>query len=201
VAPPERRRTIDEFDEMYLGTPPWDIGRAQPVFVAVADSGWIGGRVLDVGCGTGENALMLAGRGLDVVGLDGSGRAVDAARAKAAERGVAAQFVVGDALAMADAGLGSFDAAIDSGVFHVFSDLDRAQYVKSLAAVVRPGGVYVMCCFSDREPGDWGPRRVSQDEIRAAFGDGWRVESIEPASFDTNLDAPALAWLSRITRV
>ena len=53
-------------------------------------------------------------------------------------------------------------------------------YVESLRAVVRTGGHYDMLCFSDREPGDWGPRRVTEDEIRSSFADGWTIESIKP---------------------
>ena len=56
-------------DEMYSGRqPPWDIGRPQPAFLALADAGVIRGRVLDVGCGTGEHVLLCADRGLDAVG-------------------------------------------------------------------------------------------------------------------------------------
>jgi hypothetical protein len=58
-----------------------------------------------------------------------------------------------------------------------------------------------MCCFSDREPGDWGPRRVREQEIEASFAVGWNVESVEAVEFQTILDPPiAKAWLSNITR-
>jgi hypothetical protein len=59
-----------------------------------------------------------------------------------------------------------------------------------------------MACFSDRQPGDWGPRRVTEGEIRASFADGWRIDSIERAQFDTLKDPPEVqAWLARITRI
>ncbi len=90
---------------------------------------------------------------------------------------------------------------LDSGLFHVFEDGERRTYVDNLKAVLRPGGRYYMLCFSDRQPGHFGPRRVSQDEIRAAFDDRWQVDSIEPAKFEINIGADgALAWLARITR-
>src|SRR5438034_657560 len=83
----------------------------------------------------------------------------------------------------------------------VFDDERRAQYVDALGAVVPPGGRYFMCCFSDRQPGEWGPRRVRQEEIRSAFAHGWEIESIEPVEFQTILDPPtAQAWLSTIIR-
>jgi len=193
-------RSIEDFDEMYSGAPPWDIGRPQPVFLRLAEAGLIRGRVLDAGCGTGEHVLMAAARGLDATGIDAAPSAIAAARRKAADRGLTARFLVLDALRLAELGE-LFDTVLDSGLFHVFDDERRCRYVEALGTVVERGGRYFMCCFSDREPGDSGPRRVSQDEIRAAFGAGWGVKSIETASFDTNRDPPvAQAWLATITR-
>ena len=97
-----------------------------------------------------------------------------------------------------------FDAIIDSGVFHVFDDENRARYVASLASVLRPGGHCYLICFSDRQPGNFGPRRVRQDELRAAFSDGWTIASIEASAFEINragLGIPsAQAWLAVIQR-
>lgn len=193
------------FDAMYQGTPPWEIGRPQPEFMALAAAGRIEGPVLDAGCGTGENALMLAARGLEVVGVDIAPMAISRARQKALERQVDSRFEVHDALDLASlepvAQGRRFATVIDSGVFHVFSDEARAKYVDSLAAAIQPGGRVFMVVFSDLEPGDWGPRRIRQDEIRAAFAHGWEVEEIAPARFDTLLDqAPVKAWRAVIRR-
>jgi len=200
VPGPAQSRSPEDFDGMYAGTPPWDIGRPQPVFLRLAESGAIRGRVLDAGCGTGEHVLMVAKRGLDATGVDSAPSAIATAQRKAADRGLAARFLVWDALRLAELDE-EFDTVLDSGLFHVFDDERRARYVEALGAVIRRGGSYLMCCFSDGQPGDWGPRRVRQDEIRAAFGVGWEVESIEAAQFDTNLDpSVAQAWLVTITR-
>jgi ubiquinone/menaquinone biosynthesis C-methylase UbiE len=185
------------FDDAYRGTPPWDIGRPQPTFVELAIAGEIAGRVLDVGCGTGENALYLAERGLVVAGVDGSPRAIQKANEKAAERGLTVRFEVGDALQLPTP-VERYDTVIDSGLFHVFSDEDRARFRQSLERVIRPGGRYVMMCFSEKEPGDWGPRRVTDKEIRETFANGWQVDAIRPSSFDTT-NGPAQAWLAIIT--
>jgi SAM-dependent methyltransferase len=191
-------RSVEDFDEMYVGTPPWDIGRPQPVFASLLEEGAIRGRVLDAGCGTGEHTLMVAAQGLDATGIDASPRAIEIAKGKATERAVDARFFVWDALALADLGE-QFDTVLDSGLFHVFDDERRARYVTSLVPVVRPGGRLLLACFSDRQPGDWGPRRVRQNELRDAFANGWVIESIEPARLDINLDPPvAEAWLARI---
>jgi cyclopropane fatty-acyl-phospholipid synthase-like methyltransferase len=182
--------------------PPWDIGRPQPAFVRLADGGLLRGRVLDAGCGSGEHALLAAARGADVVGVDVSPRAIDRARRKAGERGIAVRFEVADALRLGELGL-TFDTVIDSGLFHVFDDADRARYVTSLASVLEPGGTCYLMCFSDRQPGTMGPRRVSQEELRAAFSDGWAVTSIVAEAFEVNpgLGTPtAQAWLATIRR-
>ncbi len=184
---------------MYADTPPWDIGRPQPVFQALADSGVIRGRVLDVGCGTGEHALMTAALGLDATGVDSSPTAISRAEAKASERGLTARFLVWNALELASLG-GPFDTVLDSGLFHVFNDHDRQRFVESLRSVVPAGGRYFMLCCSERQPGDFGPRRVTRAEIRSSFEDGWRVDSIEPAELEINLGPPILGWMSHITR-
>jgi cyclopropane fatty-acyl-phospholipid synthase-like methyltransferase len=182
--------------------PPWDIGKPQPAFVALAESGLLTGQVLDVGCGTGEHALLAASRGAKATGVDISPAAIEKARAKAAERRLDAQFQVEDALDLRQLDP-SFDMIIDSGMFHVFSDEDRPRYVASLAGVVRPGGTLYLMCFSDRQPGDFGPRRVRQDELRAAFTDGWAVQSITADTFEIRPvggTTRAQAWLAVFTR-
>jgi len=181
---------------------PWDIGRPQPAFVRLADEGRLTGRLLDAGCGTGENALLAAGRGADVIGVDIAPTAIGRARAKASERGLAARFEVADALDLGRLGL-AVDTVIDSGVFHVFDDEDRARYVASLATVLRPAGTCYLMSFSDRQPGTWGPRRVGENELRAAFGQGWAVESITADTFEINPmegTAQVRAWLAAIRR-
>ena len=194
-----------EWDTSYQGaTPaPWDIGRPQPAFTRLADGGLLGGRVLDAGCGTGEQTLLAAGHGADALGVDVSGRAIDRARVNAAERGVTARFEVADALDLGRLG-STFDTVIDSGLFHVFDDEARARYIASLASVLEPGGACYLMCFSDREPGDWGPRRVRRDEITAAFADGWSISSIEPDTFDINPTfgiTTAHGWLATLRRL
>lgn len=188
----------EAFDEAYRGIPPWDIGRPQYAVVRLAESGFFSGRVIDVGCGTGDNALFLAAGGLEVTGIDVSPRAITTARAKAAEQGVAADFAVGDALELSG---DTFDVALDSGVFHVFSDADRVSYCTAVGRVVRSGGRLALVCFSENEPGDWGPRRVTQHELRASFAAEWEIDSITPVPFGTlRPDGDVAAWLMTATR-
>jgi SAM-dependent methyltransferase len=195
-----RRRSTSEFDAMYAGTPPWDIGRPQAAFLGLAESGEIRGAVLDAGCGTGEHALMAAAMGLETTGVDTSPTAVGLAEAKANARSLDVRFLVADALELPALGT-RFDTVMDSGLFHVFDDESRTRYVASLGGSVVPGGRYHMLCFSDRVPGDVGPRRVSEEEIRTSFADGWEVLSIDPSAMEVTFTPERiLAWLATIVK-
>ena len=202
VEPPERRRRDDEWDVAYRGAPGWETGRPQPVVLRWAEAGALIGRLLDVGCGTGRHALLAAEQGAVVTGVDISRVAIERARLAAAGRELAVRFLVADARRLD--GLGEqFDTALDSGTFHTFDDADRARYVAGLAAVVRPGGRLHLICFSERTPGAWGPRRVTEAELRTAFADGWTTESIEPAIFELAPGTPvgeAQAWAATFRR-
>jgi SAM-dependent methyltransferase len=191
---------VTRFENAYETTPPWDIGRPQPAFAQLAADGRLRGRVLDVGCGTGEHVLMAADAGCEALGIDIAPSAIRLAQAKASERGTSARFVLGDALDLASLGQ-VFDVALDCGLFHVLEDEDREPFVASLASAIRPGGEYFMLCFSENEPPGWGPRRVTQDEIREAFADGWQVESIEPTELDITIRSePVASWFASISR-
>lgn len=179
------RASLPDWNEAYRGHPPWDIGRPQPAFEALARDGEIGpGRVLDAGCGTGENALLLARHGCDVTGIDLAGDAVVIARSKAAELHIEARFIAGNALDLDQHfGEGAFDDAIDSGLFHALSDEERPVYARQISWVLRPGGGFFMLCFSDREPGEWGPRRVSRREIEETFSPFFRINYVRDSCF------------------
>ena len=188
------------FDVAYEGTPPWDIGWPQATIVRLAEAGEIAGSVLDVGCGTGENALYLAARGHEVLGLDAVPVAIERATAKARDRGIGAEFVVWDALRVAELGR-TFDTVIDVGLFHSFQDEERPVFARNLHAVLEPGGRYLMLCWSERNEWGYGPRRVTQAEIHESFAEGWTVESIEDDAFETNVAHWSIhAWLARVTR-
>jgi SAM-dependent methyltransferase len=199
---PRQARRAQDFDAIYVaGRPPWDIGRPQPAFRELADRGRLVGRVLDVGCGTGEHALLAAAIGLDAIGVDAASTAITIARRKANERGLSARFMTWNALELADLGE-SFDTVLDCGLFHVLEDLDRPRFVDSLRVSMPVGARYYMLCFSDLEHGDWGPRLIHQDEIRLSFSDGWRVEEIEPAKIEIAIEpGSARAWLASILRI
>jgi SAM-dependent methyltransferase len=176
---PDRER----FASAYAGEAPWDIGRPQAAIAGVADQ--VVGPLLDSGCGTGDAALFFAARGLAVTGIDFLEEAIRRAQAKAAERSLAAEFRVQDALTLAESSE-RFASVIDCGLCHVFSDEDRRRYVSGLAHVLEPGGRLYLMCFSDEEPGTQGPRRVPRQELVDAFANGWEIETLRPERFALN---------------
>lgn len=192
---------MDFFDSAYRSTPPWDIGRPQKEFVELVRRGEITGSVLDIGCGTGEHALFFAGEGYEVWGIDSAPLAIQKAREKAAGRDLQVHFLVLNALELSRLNR-KFDTATDSGLFHTLSDEDRPVFVDNLAAILPPGGKYFMLCFSELEPGGYGPRRVTKREIQDSFREGWSVNYIRPAIFEsrTRAEGPH-AWLSSISKI
>jgi cyclopropane fatty-acyl-phospholipid synthase-like methyltransferase len=134
--------------------------------------------VLDAGCGTGEHVLMCAALGLDATGVDLSARALHAAQAKARGRGLTARFLRQDARHLADLGE-RFGTVLDCGLFHVFTDADRRLYEGSMRAALEPGGRWLLRCFSDRQPGRWGPvRKITREEITTTFAGGWQIDAV-----------------------
>ncbi len=198
--------TKADFEQMYQQPPPWDIGRPQAVFARVADE--VRGDVLDAGCGTGEQALFFAARGHAVTGIDFLEEPIRQAQQKAAARGLVVTFLVLDALHL-DRVPRVWHTILDSGLFHALSDADRVRYVQNLSGALSPEGILYLLCFSDKEPGTEGPRRISEPEIRSAFADGWGIESLEAARFEIRPDFVGMtftpggphAWFARIRRL
>jgi cyclopropane fatty-acyl-phospholipid synthase-like methyltransferase len=191
--------TAVAFNKAYAGRrrPPWDTDGPTPFVQDLVQAGQVRDEVLDAGCGTGENAIYLAVQGYRVVAIDAAPVAIDKARIKARQRGVAATFAVADAreLMAWDA---RFDTIIDSGLFHVMGkSVDRLRYAGALRRVSRPGAVLHLLAFKDRGPrwlgrlgtslrvstSGFGTHGVTEEEIRVAFSDGWTIEAIEEKSY------------------
>jgi SAM-dependent methyltransferase len=199
------RFTPGFFDSIYQETPPWEVGKAQPALAELLDAHPPVGPALDIGCGTGDLAIDLAQRGLDVLGIDIVEAAVAQARAKAAalapEAAGRAEFRVADALRPSLLGQ-RFGTVTDSGFYHLFESDQRDGLVDELAATLLPGGRYYLLAFATEFPMPNTPRKVSEDELRARFAveKGWRILALRPAEFQSRI-APVPAVAACIQRL
>lgn len=188
---PKAHNTSDAFEAAYRAPvrPPWDHDSPAAFVVELAEAGAFPSPVLDAGCGTGENALYLAARGLEVVGVDAAETAIARARAKASQRGSKIEFRIADARVLDE----QFDAArfasvLDCGLFHVFAEADdRARYGEALWRVTSPGAVLHLLCFSELNPSEPGARAsgfgthgITRAELEQALSLRWSLEAIEP---------------------
>ena len=183
------------------GNLPWDTGAPDEHLVACVSAGVVTpGRTLEVGCGTGTNALWLAAQGFDVLGVDLSPLAIDKARAKAATaRGC--RFEVLDFLAAEPVG-GPFDFVFDRGCFHVFDDDGvRAQFAARVAALLASGGQWLSLIGStEGPPRDMGPPRRTAREVMAAMEPVVEIVELRSGYFEALIDSPAKAWICRARR-
>lgn len=197
------RMTGLPWDASYHGeAAPWDIGQPQPAIARLASKGVFAGAVLDAGCGTGENALLVASLGLPVLGVDVAETALAMAREKARDRGIKAEFATADALHLERLER-RFQTVLDCGLFHTFEADEQAEYVASLASVIERDGIVYVLCFSDDGP-DIGPHPVTQDELRTAFsaGNGWNILTIEPERIETRYHENGVsAWLVTVRQI
>lgn len=198
---PAPRHGPADRDELYRTTPPWDIGRPQPAFVRLADTGRLTGHVLDIGCGTGEHALLAASLGFEATGIDRSEQAIELARHKARARGLQPLFLRHDALRLGELGE-QFDTVLDCGLFHLFDSATRAAFIEELGSVLRPGGHYFMLGISSVDPGRWTGHSLSRNDIAESFTTGWRVDAVADTTLEI-IPAPGrvAAWLAEITRI
>jgi len=202
-----RKRTSHErmswlpWDASYQNGPaPWDIGQPQPAIARLASAGAFTGAVLDAGCGTGENSLLIASLGLTVLGVDVAETALGMAREKATQRGIAVEFAIADALHLDRLGR-KFDTVLDSALFHTFNADERPEYVASLASVTRCDATLYVLCFGDQGP-DIGPHPVSEIDLREAFGpgSGWHIADLSSDRLQTRFHHAASAWFATVKR-
>lgn len=168
---------------------PWNIPEPQPVVVALEASGAFRGKVLDAGCGTGQNSLHLASRGHAVTGLDFSPSAIGQAQERARERGLDVNFAVADATKFEGVECG-FETVLDYGLYHVLNDEQRRAYAAALHRVTAPGAHLHVYGFAESELKGLPPQqlRVSKENFRLNLeGEGqWRILSIEDSLCTTN---------------
>lgn len=192
------------FEFMYrFSRPPWDTGISPPELVALVDSGAVQGRrALDLGCGTGTNAIYLARNGFSVVGVDFSSKAIAKARKKARQAGAEIEWHVADVTRL-DFLLEPFDLVLDVGCFHGLNAEQRARYVNNLTRLTHPGSQYLLYAFSPktdgkspmlslRNPG------LTSEQVRQEFAKDFELRRIEHG---TNRGSRPSAWFWFVRRM
>jgi 2-polyprenyl-3-methyl-5-hydroxy-6-metoxy-1,4-benzoquinol methylase len=179
--------------EAYKNLPPWDISHSQPAYQALIETKEIKpGRVLDIGCGRGENSLMLAVHGYDVTGIDLVEDVISNAKVKAIEHHVKVNFLVGNVLEMDRFFIeDEFDIVIDSGLFHVMTDENMPVFARQVCRALKTDGKYFMLGISDKEPIEGIPK-ISKAEIENTFKFLFNIIYIKDATFDTRFGPNSL---------
>ncbi|MDI6654473.1 MAG: class I SAM-dependent methyltransferase [Candidatus Hydrothermarchaeota archaeon] len=148
---------------------PWDIDVPSEELVELIGKGEIKPcPALDVCCGTGTEAIYLVKNGFKVSAIDISKEAIEIAEKKAEEAKVKVDFRVGNVLELPFQD-NSFGFVNDRGCFHVFAPEYREWFADEIHRVMKPRGIYLLRCFSDKEPCSWGPYRISKQEITRTF--------------------------------
>jgi cyclopropane fatty-acyl-phospholipid synthase-like methyltransferase len=171
-----------------VATLPWYTPNLDTDFErSLEDHGRKGSKILDLGTGPATQAMNLAKRGFQVLGTDISPSAIRKGRASAKAAGLSIEFRVDDILkSKLDANL--VDLIVDRGVFHVLPPEKRPAYVETVHRVLRPHGWLLLKCFSDKEPGTYGPYRIAAKELRGYFREKFEVESIRDTVFQGTLE-------------
>ncbi|HZP06987.1 MAG TPA: class I SAM-dependent methyltransferase [Terracidiphilus sp.] len=183
------------WNESYAsGQLPWDTGQPEPLLVEFVNSGRISpSSALDIGAGTGTNAIWMAEHGFDVLGVDVAPLAIERAQAKTEGRALSCHFAVCDFLATLPPG-GPFQFVFDRGCFHVFDEPgERERFAAQVAAVLAPGGSWLSLIGStEGPPREFGPPRRSAREVTLAIEPALEIIELRAAEFRS---ANAKAWV------
>ncbi len=189
----------EDFHELYAQKrTPWDTGRPDHNLVRMVDEGIIGpARILDIGCGTGTDALWLAGHGFEVTGIDLVDTALAEARKRGAEQGVDCNFI--KAIFPAEPIQGApFALAYDRGCFHSQKDSSaRKEFAMAVAAALVDRGVWLSLVGScdDPDPGDPGPPRLTMAEVAGCVEPFFEIELIQKTFIESNRGDRHRAWV------
>lgn len=196
--------TPNWWDQLYRSSEvsqlPWYTPRLDPDIARVVETHVVrAARILDLGTGPATQAIALAKRGYEVVGVDIAPAAITKAKHAAAREGVRIDFRV-DNILESRLTSGFVEAIVDRGMFHVLPPEGRPRYVDTVHRILRPHGLLILKAFSDKEPRQEGPYHFSPTELRTVFQDSFEVLSIEDALFHGPIIEPPKALIAAFRR-
>ncbi|MEN6404976.1 MAG: class I SAM-dependent methyltransferase [Thermoguttaceae bacterium] len=183
--------TPADWDAAYReGTPPWDIGKPHAELTRVLDEYRLKpDTVLEIGCGTGADAVVLARRRFEVTAVDGSPIALERARLRAERYDALLRFVLADIFEFARSA-GQFDLVYDSGVYHSLRQVNLGRFLDVLWRVTRPGSYYLCLAGAPRDSDEEGPPVVTEEEIHDELGRLFEFLHVRPIRLES-LNNPA----------
>jgi SAM-dependent methyltransferase len=196
VHPFSKMKQTDIIDDIYRKLPPaeipWNREKPPTALVELIDSGKVRPcKTVDLGCGAGNYAIYLAGRGYDVTGVDISPSAIRIAEENAVKKGVSCRFVVADVLGDLQGALKqTFDFAYDWELLHHIFPEQRKQYIENVHGLLNPKGRYLSLCFSEQDSGFGGSGKFrktalgtllyfsSESELKDLFEPRFRIDEL-----------------------
>ncbi|MFN8006655.1 MAG: class I SAM-dependent methyltransferase [Terriglobia bacterium] len=195
---PEGMRLLDSWDAVYRGGnhPGWDAGRPSGELQRVVEQGTVRtGRAIDLGCGSGTDAIYLASKGFDVTAIDIAPTALSQAKEKADKAGVRVRWLLADVLAAPN--LGSYEFIFDRGCYHEVRFDNSKAYVETVRKLSKAGTLFLLLAGNPNEmTSKYSPPHVTEEEIRADFSALFDFEWIKETRFETSQpqDVGPLAW-------
>ncbi len=189
------------WDAVYhAGTPSWDTGSPAGELVRVMKEGLIPpGRVLEVGCGTGADAIFLSKCGFEVTAVDSSPMAIERARIRLEDSNEPVRFVLADVFEFIQTEQ-PFDLVYDAGFYHFVRQTKLDGYLDLLWRMTRPGSHYFALIGATGEPVEDGPPQVTEDDIYAEPGRLLNVVHLHPFTFESPHHEPGYKGWSCLMR-
>ena len=161
-------------DDLYKNTPldeiPWNIETPPELLVELVDSGKVQPcKAIDLGCGAGNYAIYLAGRGFEVTGVDFSPTAIRIAKENADKKGAKCNFFVADVVDELDEVNQTWDFVYDWGLLHHIFPQRRQKYIENVSRILNPKGKYLSVCFSEKDTGFGGSGKHRKTQLGSAL--------------------------------
>lgn len=182
-------RTKEQWEAIYQEQrTPWDTQQADLYLMDLLDRGVIrSGKAVDLGCGPGNESILLAKRGFTVTGIDISTPAIAEARTRAQAAGVSVTLKAANVLDLAESD--QYDFALDRACFHFLDPHEHTHYIRNVASILKSGGLFLLIVSSDKETPK-GTYQFSKEQLKQLFSPSFEVVNIELVDVPTHKEKP-----------